>query len=283
MTITFGYVTLAEAKARLWPSTAEADTTEDTLIEDLITFASRKIDDDTEHRFYTTAADETRYYTPLWYDCIYEDIVSITTLQTDEDGDGVFENTWTIDDDYVLLPHNAALDGDCYNKIQIASNGAYRFPANRHSSVKIVGKFGHATSVVTEVRTFTAPNASFCNVDDLISIALGGLTTDNNNDTVFETTWTAVTDYALIPVTGTPTTWITKAGSKSFPITADCVKVNGSWGVTGAPAQIKEACLIKVQIEYTLKGAFGGATIKTTIDDLEKRYQDLIYPFMAQV
>jgi hypothetical protein len=141
MTITNGYVTLAEAKGRLWPTGAPADTSEDTQIEAIIEAASRQIDADCWRRFYTTAADETRYYKPISFDCILpDDIVSITSIAIDQDGNGTFEVTLAATD-YELLPYNAVVDGIPYNHIITSPMGNYSFPRG-YKSVKIVGKFG---------------------------------------------------------------------------------------------------------------------------------------------
>jgi hypothetical protein len=71
-----------------------------------------------------------------------DDLVSVTTLKTDEDGDGVFERTWATTD-YFLYPYNAALYGAPYTQIKRTVNGAYYFPRfGRY--VQIVGTFGYS-------------------------------------------------------------------------------------------------------------------------------------------
>ena len=138
MTILNGYCSLTDAKNRVWPSGAEADAFEDILIEEIVMVASRQIDTDTDRRFYTTTVDETRYYKPLWFDCVIpDDIVSVTSLATDPAMDGSFSTVWATTD-YDLLPYNAALDGNPYNHIITRPNGRYTFPAG-FKSVKVVG------------------------------------------------------------------------------------------------------------------------------------------------
>ena len=76
------------------------------------------------------------------------DLVSITTLKTDNDGDGVFETTWTANVDYELLPANAAagLEQKPYNEVNAI--GSYQFPYTcrspgaRRNRVQIVGVWG---------------------------------------------------------------------------------------------------------------------------------------------
>ena len=106
MTITNGYCTLAEVRQLLGYSNA-LETTSDLLIEKVIEAASRAIDGWCDRRFFTTSADETKYYTAKYYNALFpeDDIISITTLATDEDGDGTHEVTWATTD-YLLVPFN---------------------------------------------------------------------------------------------------------------------------------------------------------------------------------
>ena len=70
------------------------------------------------------------------------DIISITSLQTDEDGDRAYEKTWATTD-YDFLPYNASLDSKPYTELQITPNGDYAFPSGA-KSVKITGKWGYS-------------------------------------------------------------------------------------------------------------------------------------------
>ena len=140
MTITNGYCSLEDLKARLDISTS--DTADDAILEVIIQAASRSIDAMTGRRFYSTTDDEIRYYTAEANDVLYTDeILSITTLKTDDDGDRTYEYTWSTDD-YDLLPYNATIDGRPYTRIELAPYGEYRFPAGSPKGVQIVGKFG---------------------------------------------------------------------------------------------------------------------------------------------
>ena len=139
MTITNGYCTLAQIKARLDID----DFKDDAILESVIQGVSRSIDAMTGRRFYSTTADETRYYTAQFDDVLYtDDLLSITTLKTDDDGDRTYENTWATTD-YDLLPDNAALDGKPYTRIELAPNGDYAFPIGAKKGIQIVGRFGY--------------------------------------------------------------------------------------------------------------------------------------------
>jgi hypothetical protein len=140
MTITNGYATIAEFKSRFYP-VGIVDITDDAVIEAIIEAVSRLIDERTGRRFYKNTTDETRYYTAQRGDeLIVDDLVSITTLKTDEDGDRTYETTWAATD-YDLLPYNAALDGKPYFMIQTSPNGDYSFPLVE-KGIQISGVFG---------------------------------------------------------------------------------------------------------------------------------------------
>lgn len=150
MTITNGYCTLADLKARLFTGTPTVDATRDTILEDVIEAASRWIDDQCGRRFYT--ASETRTYTAQDYDLLFiDDLVSVTTLKTDEDEDRTYETTWATTD-YDLEPENAALRGAPYTMIRITPDGDYSFPVGVRRGVQIAGSFGYASTVPDPVK-----------------------------------------------------------------------------------------------------------------------------------
>jgi hypothetical protein len=138
MTITNGYCELADVRELLGVSNP-LETTNDLLIEKVIEAASRAIDGWCGRRFYTTSTDETKYYTADYYNALFPDIdiLSITTLKTDTNGDGVFEITWATTD-YLLFPFNKPYK----TVIEVDPAGRYNFPKTKHG-VQIVGKFGY--------------------------------------------------------------------------------------------------------------------------------------------
>lgn len=96
----------------------------------------------------------TRTYAPedLWT-LRTDDIVSVSQLSTDNDGDGVYETIWTLNTDYVLETprgYNIASTGEPwpYTRVRVISppSGSKYFPPVwpfRHlDSVKITGVFG---------------------------------------------------------------------------------------------------------------------------------------------
>lgn len=134
MAITNGYATLDELKARL--SIELGDDTDDAVLEAVIESASRAVDGLCGRSFYAQAA-QTRYYTVEDWDCIQtDDLVSVTTIKTDEDGDRVYETTWAATD-FELDP----VTGPPYTRIYVTPTGSYGFPWGRRT-VQIVGTFG---------------------------------------------------------------------------------------------------------------------------------------------
>ncbi len=138
MAITNGYATLNGFKTRF----DIEDSEDDAAIEAFITGVSRAIDRICWQRFYTTASNETRYYTAnsASYLKPEHNIISVNTLKTDRDGDRTYETTWQTTD-YDLMPHNASLDDMPYSWIQTTPNGDYSFPTIS-KGVEISGKFG---------------------------------------------------------------------------------------------------------------------------------------------
>lgn len=139
--LTNTYVELEEFKSSV---ELTGKTLADADIQVALVAASRGIDKALGRRFYPdTDANQVRYYTPngarLWID----DLVTLTSLKTDDTGDGTFENTWTANTDFVLGPLNAAADGEPYTHIEINPAGSLRWPTSCYPrSVEVTGKFG---------------------------------------------------------------------------------------------------------------------------------------------
>lgn len=141
MTITNGYGTLAEFKARYIPGTPATDTARDASIELIIQGVSRLIDEHTHRIFYTSTAHTVKYYTPKSWDFVLtDDIISIDTggLTMDLDNDGTYETVWATTD-FLLMPPNSPP----YSWIEIAPGGQYTFPLTTNG-IKVTGSFGYS-------------------------------------------------------------------------------------------------------------------------------------------
>lgn len=134
------YLTADELKSTLAITTSTADVD----ISAAIISASRAIDGICRRRFYPDAdANQVRYYSPEQSDMLeVDDIVTLTSLKTDDDGTYAYANTWTLNTDYLKLPLNAAADGDPWTQLQALPQGNYTFNTFYPNSVKVTGKFG---------------------------------------------------------------------------------------------------------------------------------------------
>ena len=140
--ITNGYGTLAAFKTRF--GVQGTDAARDVEIEAIIQGVSRAIDKYTGREFFSSAADEARYFTSEDYENLFtDDICSITSLKTDDDADGTFETTWQTSD-YRTLPLNRTANITPIMWITLKPNGNYTFPKH-DGGVEITGKFGYCT------------------------------------------------------------------------------------------------------------------------------------------
>lgn len=148
LTSTAGVLTVSEALVNETHAAVLTDVTDqedDATVEAIITAMSRWIDNYTGRRFFSTSSDETRYFDASDSKMLLmPDILSITSLATDDAGDRTYSTSW-VAGDYELEPANASLDGEPYTQIRITPNGSKSFPRGRRT-VKIVGKFGYSVS-----------------------------------------------------------------------------------------------------------------------------------------
>lgn len=126
MAITNGYTTLNAMKTFL----SITDSSDDTLLEGLIESASRSIDRIANRRFYldsTASARKYRAYSELF--TYVDDIGTSSSLvvKIDDDGDGVFETTLTVDTDFLLDPLTASSLGRPFTQLTMV-NTTYVWP-----------------------------------------------------------------------------------------------------------------------------------------------------------
>ena len=121
MAITNGYATLTEIKAYL----SISDTTDDTLLEDLIESASRSIDRIANRRFYLDASASARLYRAYSDVFVYTDDIGTTTglvVALDENGNGTYTKILTLNQDYILDPLTAPSMNRPYTQLTMVSN-----------------------------------------------------------------------------------------------------------------------------------------------------------------
>lgn len=106
---------------------------------------SREFDRRTGRQFYSTT--ETRVFDGDGCASLYVgDLISVTTLKFDDDGDGTYEITLSASD-YWLWPANRPT-GYAARRIDLNPNGSYPSLPSGRQKVQIVGKWGH--SEITE-------------------------------------------------------------------------------------------------------------------------------------
>ena len=139
MSITNGYTTLAQLKAKLLPE-GVTFTTNDTMVENIIEAVSRWIDAYCGRIFYTTSS-ETRVYTPITSHLVVtDDIATITSVKLDT-GSRAYGTTLAATD-YDTLPYNTTATVMPIMGLALSPNSAYSFYPSISKSVQIVGTFG---------------------------------------------------------------------------------------------------------------------------------------------
>jgi len=120
------------------------------VLSDTLEAASRWIDRVIGRRFYSVT--ETRYYYlgPLPYSQItIDDALSVTSVMADTNGDGVYESTWVVGQDYWLGPRNAVADGRPYTTINRTAlsnrwDVIWSYPY-AEATLAVTGAFGYCT------------------------------------------------------------------------------------------------------------------------------------------
>lgn len=135
------YAELGEMKATL-ELVGESFADDDIAL--ALTAASRGIDNVCGRRFWLDEDNTSvRYYSPDdECELALDDIVDLQELATDPGGDGTFEETWTVNTDYILEPLNAADDGWPYTCARRHPLSGLYFPTCYPRSVRVTGQFG---------------------------------------------------------------------------------------------------------------------------------------------
>lgn len=157
------YSRLADLKAELQGS--GTGTSNDTVLLRVLERVSRALDAGLDRHFYSVLA--TRVY-PADYDpdCqptmlrLPDDVISITTLKEDIDGDGTYETTLVANTDYVLWPYNR-LTHEPARRIDKVT-GSWPTQVRR---VQLVGKFGYSDETELVTTTTEALDDSETGVD----------------------------------------------------------------------------------------------------------------------
>jgi len=129
-----------------------------------------------------------------------------------------------------------------------------------------------------EKRYFTADRVCELYTDDIASITT--LKTDDDADGTYETTW-ATSDYQTWPYNASLDGWpvmrldVPVWGTKGFPTHERGVEIDGKFGFSAIPAQVKQACILQAvrlfkrrDAPFGITGAaeFGSVTTITSFD-----------------
>ena len=149
MAVTNGYCTLAEVKAAMRLS----DSVDDTLIENSIEGASRRIDGYCGRFFYQTT-QTVLFYGRDSYRLLVSDIATTTglTITTDDRGDNTFSTSWVLNTDYIVEPTDAGLQSRPYRVIQATGGKTWPlFVVPSRPAIKVIATYGYP-SVPDDVR-----------------------------------------------------------------------------------------------------------------------------------
>lgn len=119
----------------------------DELLDNVANSTSREIEDHCHRQFNKAGSVSARVYSPLRPDLAIVDDISTTAglvIKSDDDGDGVFETTWTADE-YELRPLNGVRNGLAgWPYWQIHAVGSRSFPSARRANVQVTADWGWA-------------------------------------------------------------------------------------------------------------------------------------------
>lgn len=238
------YCTKVALKARL--GIGASDTADDAILDTVIEAVSRQIDQHCGRWFYPVT--QTRYYTARRRDrVLVDDLLAVTSIKTDGDGDRTYETTWAATD-YDLEPVNApnASPPEPYWEIRTTPEGAYSFPGTPRG-VQVVGRWGYYDQRVTSTATANA----------IASTSATSITVSDG--TAFEIGQTILIDSEQMYISGIATNTLTVARG-----------VNGTTAAThagGAAIQVytypivSEAALFQAGLTFSARSAptgFGG-------------------------
>ena len=140
MAITNGYCTLAEVKAAL----RITDNIDDTLLENAVEAASRRIDGECSRRFYIDATTSARTYAANRSAFVFVDDIATTTglvVKVDDTFSGSYSTTLTVGTDYQNEPLNAAAQNEPITLLR-ALNAGFPVENNGRALIEVTAKWG---------------------------------------------------------------------------------------------------------------------------------------------
>jgi hypothetical protein len=132
------YCSLSQLKAQL----GIGDVRSDEMLEGIIEAVSRLIDAECKTQF--AATTEELYYTAQYgHELLVDDILDVTSLETDDSGDGSYGTAWE-PTDYRLGPYNAQTGSQPrpYWWIEVTAAGQHRFPVGMRRGIRVTARRG---------------------------------------------------------------------------------------------------------------------------------------------
>ena len=174
MALTNAYATLIQLKSAI----GIADGIDDPMLEMAIESASRQIDSYTERYFYN-AGTAVKLFSPLDnYVCPTEDFITLTKVETSEDGES-WDTEWAATD-WQAEPLNGRSGGLVTSYTQIRAIDSYLFPyRNGEATARLTGTWGwSAVPIAITQATIILASRIFKRLDSplgIISNELGSM------------------------------------------------------------------------------------------------------------
>ena len=167
MAITNGYCTLNEVKA----SARVSDNIDDSLFERSIEGASRRIDGYCGRFFYQSALTTINQYAVDDYNLAVTDIATTAglILQTDDNMDGTWNDTWVLNTDFQMEPLDASLQSRPYRRLVAIGGKTFPIPSLPETpAVRLTAVWGwpsiphdvREACVIMALRIFQRANAA---------------------------------------------------------------------------------------------------------------------------
>lgn len=154
------YATLAELRA--YVGIPPVDTADDAMLTLALDSASAQVDAYCDRGFDQDASPTVRVYKPQNLRELDVEPFATTTglvVKTDDNGDGVFETTWTLGTDYRLEPMNAPTQDEPWTRL--VALGTRWFPMLPYRpGVEVTARFGWGAGVPSAVKQATLIQAT---------------------------------------------------------------------------------------------------------------------------
>lgn len=139
------------------------DTADDTTLQLALDAAEQQVNAWTGRNFNLDGSVVARIYTPASQTAVEVDPIGTLTglvVETDDNDDGTFETTWTVNTDFRAEPSNAAVTGVPWTRL--VATGTKLFPTGTRDwpAVRVTARYGWPTAVPAAVKMATLHQAA---------------------------------------------------------------------------------------------------------------------------